>query len=140
MIFRRRQSRHDTARAAATTSDEATPAEDRPSRATSDGDHRPAGMRLTEKRLLPIFGPAQVGDSTAPLRPASEAERSRDRALRTTLTRVVGKDGKSYVVAVPDEPAAPADGPATNTDAAADMGLGAAPDAGPASPGYTTPS
>lgn len=66
-------------------------------------DGRSGGLRIAEG-LLPIFGPAQVGDSTAPLRPASEAERSRDRALRTTLTRVVGADGKSYVVAVPDEP------------------------------------
>lgn len=81
----------------------------------SHPDGRTGGLRITEG-LLPIFGPAQVGDSTAPLRPASEAERSRDRALRTTLTRVVGADGKSYVVAVPDEPAAGT------------------------SPGYTTPS
>ena len=71
--------------------------------ASDPPDGRSGGLRITEG-LLPIFGPAQVGDSTAPLRPASEAERSRDRALRTTLTRVVGADGKSYVVAVPDEP------------------------------------
>lgn len=63
---------------------------------------RPAGLRLTEG-LLPIFGPAQVGDSTAPVRPPSEAERGRDSELRTTLTRMVGADGRSYVVAVPDE-------------------------------------
>lgn len=58
------------------------------------------GMRMTEG-LLPIFGPAQVGDSTTPVRPASDAERQRDAALRTELTRVVGPDGHSYVVAVP---------------------------------------
>jgi hypothetical protein len=80
--------------------------QDAPARTEHAADHpdgRSGGLRITEG-LLPIFGPAQVGDSTAPLRPASEAERSRDRALRTTLTRVVGADGKSYVVAVPDEP------------------------------------
>ncbi|WP_093181396.1 hypothetical protein [Sanguibacter gelidistatuariae] len=60
-------------------------------------------MRITEG-LLPIFGPAQVGDSTAPLRAATEAERGRDIALRTELTRVVGPDGSSYVVATPVEP------------------------------------
>jgi hypothetical protein len=81
--------------------------QDAPARTEHAADHpdgRSGGLRITEG-LLPIFGPAQVGDSTAPLRPATEAERSRDRALRTTLTRVVGADGKSYVVAVPDEQA-----------------------------------
>ena len=78
-------------------------------------DGRTGGLRITEG-LLPIFGPAQVGDSTAPLRPASEAERSRDRALRTTLTRMVGADGKSYVVAVPDEPAGDQTTPAGPVD------------------------
>lgn len=73
-----------------------------PHDASTPGDTRPAGLRLTEG-LLPIFGPAQVGDSTAPVRPASEAERGRDRELRTTLTRMVGADGRSYVVAVPED-------------------------------------
>lgn len=63
------------------------------------------GMRLTEG-LLPVFGPAQVGDSTAPVRPANAAERQRDATLRTELTRVVGPDGHSYVVAVPVDDAA----------------------------------
>ncbi|PFG35205.1 hypothetical protein [Sanguibacter antarcticus] len=58
------------------------------------------GMRLTEG-LLPIFGPAQIGDSTTPVRPANAAEQQRDSTLRTELTRVVGPDGHSYVVAVP---------------------------------------
>ena len=87
--------------------DGTTSRDDAPARAEHAADHadsRSGGLRITEG-LLPIFGPAQVGDSTAPLRPATEAERSRDRALRTTLTRVVGADGKSYVVAVPDEQA-----------------------------------
>lgn len=66
------------------------------------------GMRITEG-LLPIFGPAQVGDSTAPLREASEAERNRDAALRSELTRVVGPDGSSYVVVAPVAPKPPTD-------------------------------
>lgn len=110
MIFGRRHAKDETAQ---TTAPEPTPA-----RTVLPGAPSPdatAGLRLTEKSLLPIFGPAQVGDSTAPLRPASEAERSRDRALRTTLTRVVGKDGKSYVVAVPDEARSPEADPPDET-------------------------
>lgn len=75
-------------------------------------------MRITEG-LLPIFGPAQVGDTTAPLREVTEAERGRDTALRTELTRVVGPDGHSYVVAAPVEgtPVGSAQAPTTPPDA-----------------------
>lgn len=69
-------------------------------RKPKDPHRKTRGMRLTEG-LLPIFGPAQVGDSTAPVRPASANEQQRDQNLRTELTRVVGADGHSYVVAVP---------------------------------------
>lgn len=73
-------------------------------------DKRSAGLRITEG-LLPIFGPAQVGDSTAPVRAVTEAERGRDVALRTELTRVVGPDGNSYVVVTPvaPDPSSPTD-------------------------------
>lgn len=69
-------------------------------RKPKDATGKTRGMRVTEG-LLPIFGPAQVGDSTTPVRPANDAERQRDTALRTELTRVVGPDGHSYVVAAP---------------------------------------
>ena len=75
-------------------------------RKRKDTDGKTRGMRLTEG-LLPIFGPAQLGDSTTPVRPASAAEQQRDRTLRTELTRVVGADGHSYVVAVPAEDHSP---------------------------------
>ncbi|MBI9116012.1 hypothetical protein [Sanguibacter suaedae] len=60
------------------------------------------GMRLTEK-LLPIFGPAQVGSTASPVRSANDAERERDATLRTGLRRVVGPDGRSYVVSADDD-------------------------------------
>lgn len=69
-------------------------------RKPKDTSRKTRGMRLTEG-LLPVFGPAQVGDSTAPVRPPNAAERQRDVTLRTELTRVVGPDGRSYVVASP---------------------------------------
>lgn len=72
-------------------------------RSAKNPDRKPTGMRITEG-LLPVFGPAQVGDSTAPLREATEAERGRDTALRTELTRVVAPNGHSYVVATPVTP------------------------------------
>lgn len=72
-------------------------------RSTKRAARKSRGMRITEG-LLPIFGPAQVGDSTAPLREPSEVERGRDAALRTELTRVVGPDGSSYVVQAPISP------------------------------------
>lgn len=55
------------------------------------------GLRLTEK-LLPIFGPAQVGDSTTPIRPPSQDEDAREQALETELVRKVGPDGQTYLV------------------------------------------
>lgn len=86
-------------------------------------DTRTRGMRMTEK-FLPIFGPAQVGSSTAPVRPPSEAEVSRDATLRTELVRVVGPDGSSYVVSAPvtsaGDPPAPAGTSAVGTAPAAD--------------------
>ncbi len=54
-------------------------------------------MRFTERFLLPFLGPAQVGDQSRG-RGASPADRQREASLRTTLERVVGPDGRSYVV------------------------------------------
>lgn len=88
-------------------------------RSTKRADRKSAGMRITEG-LLPIFGPAQVGNSAAPLREVTEAERRRDSALRTELTRVVGPDGHSYVVIAPVEaaPVVTTQPPTTPPDAA----------------------
>src|SRR3954454_5896263 len=55
------------------------------------------GMRVTES-LLPFFGPAQVGDQRTVGRPVTEAERERDRRLRTEHVRVIGPDGTPYLV------------------------------------------
>lgn|GEM_PF-926961 len=75
-------------------------------RALIDGTGR--GMakigRANDKReaaLLSVFGPAQVGDPLAPDREVADADRERDRALRTEFVRVVGADGRSYLVERP---------------------------------------
>ncbi len=60
-------------------------------------DHRTLGMRITES-FLPIFGPAQVSPQDADGRGVSDAERDRDRELRTRFERVTGPDGRTYVV------------------------------------------
>lgn len=57
-----------------------------------------------EAALLSVFGPAQVGDPLAPDREVAEADRQRDRALRTEFVRVVGADGRPYLVERPVEP------------------------------------
>lgn len=64
---------------------------------------RQRGLRFTERFLLPVFGPAQVGDRTRG-HAASAEDREREAALRTTLERVVGPDGRSYMVERPAEP------------------------------------
>ncbi len=64
----------------------------------ADGGSR--GMRLTA-RLVSLFGPAQVGDHTAPERRVSDDERERDDRLHLDLERVVGADGRSYLVERP---------------------------------------
>ncbi|WP_129336978.1 hypothetical protein [Cellulomonas endophytica] len=60
------------------------------------------GRRVTERVLLPFTGPAEV---TGPVvgRPASETEQRRETELRSTLERVVGPDGRTYVVERPAE-------------------------------------
>lgn len=69
-----------------------TPAEPTPRR------RRPWGLRFTERFLLPFTGPADVGDPRRGT-PATEDQRHRARALDGELTRVVGRDGRAYVVA-----------------------------------------
>jgi hypothetical protein len=51
--------------------------------------------------LLSVLGPAQIGDPLAPDREVGEAEQARDRALRTDFVRVVGADGRAYLVERP---------------------------------------
>ncbi len=57
-------------------------------------------MRLTES-LLPVFGPAQVGDLTAPTRPATPQDKARDEELNSQLERRISADGTPYLVAKP---------------------------------------
>ena len=58
---------------------------------------RRRGIRLTERFLLPFLGPAQVADARR-RRAVTDAQRERETALRDGLRRVVGPDGKSYMV------------------------------------------
>ncbi|OLT48909.1 hypothetical protein [Cellulosimicrobium sp. CUA-896] len=60
-------------------------------------DPRSFGMRITEA-FLPFFGPAQLGRQDADGRGVSDAERGRERELRTRFERVTGPDGRTYVV------------------------------------------
>ena len=60
-------------------------------------EHKTRGMRITEG-LLPIFGPANVGDSTAPIRPPSEEEVARDQEIVEQMQRKVAPDGRVYLV------------------------------------------
>lgn len=48
--------------------------------------------------LLSVFGPAQIGDPLAPDRAVGAEEQERDRVLRTEFVRVVGADGRAYLV------------------------------------------
>lgn len=52
----------------------------------------------TTQALLSVFGPPQVGDPLAQDREIAEADRERDRALHADFVRVVGADGRSYLV------------------------------------------
>lgn len=65
---------------------------------TASSDSRTRGMRFTEG-LLPIFGPAQVGDSSAPIRPVSEEEAARNAEVESNLERRVAPNGEVYYVA-----------------------------------------
>ena len=50
-----------------------------------------------------LVGPPQLGDVTAPVRPATEGERARDEALRTEFVRVIDPGGHTYLVERPVE-------------------------------------
>ena len=52
--------------------------------------------------LLTYLGPAQVGNIRARRRPVSDAERDRDVQLRDEFVRVVGPDGRRFLVERPD--------------------------------------
>ena len=60
------------------------------------------GLKLTEK-LLPMFGPAQVGNANTPIRPPTEDEDAREIALENELVRKTGADGSTYLVEAPPE-------------------------------------
>lgn len=51
--------------------------------------------------LLSVLGPAQIGDPLAPDRDVAAEHQERDAALRTEFVRVVGADGRSYLVERP---------------------------------------
>lgn len=59
--------------------------------------HKSRGLRMTEG-LLPVFGPAQVGDSTTPIRPLSDEEAARSAELNATMERMTAPDGTVYLV------------------------------------------
>ena len=48
--------------------------------------------------LLTYLGPAQVGNIRSRRRPVSDAARARDAQLRQEFVRVVGPDGRSFLV------------------------------------------
>ena len=50
-----------------------------------------------------LVGPPQLGDVTAPVRPATAGERARDEALRTEFVRVTDSTGHTYLVERPAE-------------------------------------
>ncbi|MCU1431356.1 MAG: hypothetical protein JWP95_461 [Actinotalea sp.] len=60
------------------------------------------GMRFTERFLLPFLGPAQLGHQDRG-KPATAADRERNESLRTGLTRVIGPDGRAFLVERRDE-------------------------------------
>lgn len=60
---------------------------------------------MSEKRrrdatewLLTYFGPAQVGNIRGRRRALTDAERERDSQLRQEFVRVVGPDGRTFLV------------------------------------------
>lgn len=55
------------------------------------------GMRLTEKLLLPITGPADVGDSRRRT-PVTDEQKLRAAELDAGLTRLTRPDGSTYLV------------------------------------------
>jgi hypothetical protein len=61
-------------------------------------DTRTRGMRITETFILPIYGPAQIGDSTKPIRPVNDEEAAREADMQERLERKVAADGTAYFV------------------------------------------
>lgn len=58
---------------------------------------RPWGLRFTERYLLRFFGPPELG-ADRPGRRANAEEADREARLNAELTRVVGPDGRVYLV------------------------------------------
>lgn len=55
------------------------------------------GMRFTERYLLRFFGPPELGGDR-PGRRANADEAAREARLNAELTRVLGPDGRAYLV------------------------------------------
>lgn len=64
---------------------------------TDPRPRRSWGMRFTERYLLHFFGPPQLG-ADRPGRPPSVDEAAREDQLNAELERVVGPDGRVYLV------------------------------------------
>lgn len=73
-------------------------ASDKPHKDHAAEGGKSLGMRMTEK-LLPVFGPPAVGNSTSPVRKTTQDEEDRDHDLETELVRRKGSDGATYVEA-----------------------------------------
>ncbi|GEA90095.1 hypothetical protein [Cellulomonas cellasea] len=63
----------------------------------TDSPRRSWGMRFTERYLLRFFGPPELGHDR-PGRRASADETAREDQLHAELTRVLGPDGRVYLV------------------------------------------
>ena len=64
------------------------------------------GLRVTEK-LLPIFGPPPVDNSTEHVKETTQEEQDRDDDLEAELVRKKGSDGVNYVQARDEQDTVP---------------------------------
>lgn len=62
------------------------------------------GHAMTDWLARHLLGPAQVGDSREPARPATPDEQAREQELRSTLVRVQDANGRTYLVERPADP------------------------------------
>jgi hypothetical protein len=70
----------------------------KPETDVNDTRPRPSwGMRFTERYLLRFFGPPDLGAGRSGRR-ANAAETAREAQLNAELTRVIGPDGRAYLV------------------------------------------
>ncbi|WP_313280222.1 hypothetical protein [Timonella senegalensis] len=68
-----------------------------PASAEQASPKKSRGLRMTET-FLPVFGPAQVGDSKQPIRPANAEEQQRENDLNSAFVHKTSPDGKVYLV------------------------------------------